>query len=125
MRVAQFDLLKTVNGSPAMSTNLASNCTSPAIFLGHIIDYSVQCVFTGSPVGSFYLQVSNDFGIGQNDWANAIHWTNVPSSSIAVSAAGDFVINVQNSGYNWARLVYTATSGSGTITFCQANVKGV
>jgi hypothetical protein len=112
------------------STNLASSVTSEPIFLGHIPDYSIQIFFTGTHGGNFKLQVSNDKGNPQaalevNVDYEITHWTDVADSAFTVAAAGDVFWDVQNSGARWVRVVWTQTSGSGTITSAKANGKGV
>ncbi len=109
-------------------TDMTSNITCDPIWLGHIAYYSIQLVFTGTPDGSFKLQVSND--IGSNDLsiasATVTNWTDLAGSSTVVSASGDLMFNANNAGYRWVRLVWTnSASGSpSTITSARFNVKG-
>lgn len=123
MRIANEDLLNGVLPDLVGSFNLRP------VWLGHICNYSLQLVFTGSPVGTFKLQASNDHGMpdgGQTPQAlNVSNWTDVTGSSQAVSAAGNIMWNVENAGYTFVRVVYTVTSGTGTLTSARANVKGV
>lgn len=123
MRIGNDDL--NIDG-----TAMASSITSDPIFLGHIVNYSVQIFFSGAPVGSFKLQLSNDKGYeASSDEDNRdhgiTHWTDITSSNQAILAAGDHSYNVVNAGYRWVRLVWTPTSGSGTINSAHFNVKGV
>ena len=111
-------------------TDLSTNQTSYDLFLSNIFNYSIQLVFTGSPVGTFKLQCSNDQGnpvtptqTEQN--SGVVHWTDVASSSTSVSGAGNILFDVQNTGYRWVRVVYTASSGSGTLTVARFNLKGI
>lgn len=100
------------------------------IWLGHIANFAIQLVFSGAPNGTFSLQVSNDPGstpYNQNpkSYQNVVNWTDFDGSAQAIVEAGDHTWAVQNAGYNWVRVVWTATSGSGTLTDARAYVKGV
>ena len=125
MRISNEDLL-----SESGSVALAGNASLRPIWLGHIAQYAIQLFFTGSPVGSFKLQCSNDAG-HPNAQAKAeqsqdvVNWTDIAGSAAAVSAAGDVTWNAENVGYTWVRVVWTVTSGSGSITSARANMKGV
>lgn len=107
------------------STDMASGIESDPIWLAHIEHYSIQVVFTGSPNGSFSVQASNDKGSSTNktEFAEITNWTEVSSEN--VTTAGSRMLNLENVGYRWARLVWTPSSGSGTVTSARFNVKGV
>jgi hypothetical protein len=118
------------NDSLNIGTNLAVNQTSDPIYLGHIANYSIQLVFTGTPGGNFKLQCSNDMGnpsaSKESDRDFQIeNWTDVADSAQTISAAGNHTWDVQNAGYRWVRVVWTQTSGSGTLTSARFNVKGI
>jgi hypothetical protein len=109
------------------STDMSANITSNAIWLGHIANFAIQLTFTGSPTGTFKLQASNDEGANDLKLADAsiTNWTDVDGSDQAITEAGNHMWNVQNCGYRWVRVVYTFTSGTGSITVARMNVKGV
>lgn len=112
------------------STDMSGSITGTAIYLGHICNYSIQLVFTGSPSGTFKLQCSNDAGnpngaVPPSLSSGVTNWTDIAGSSQVISAAGDITYQVENAGYAWVRVVYTFTSGTGTITSARVNVKGV
>jgi hypothetical protein len=67
--------------------------------------YSIHAIFTGSPMGTVYLAVSNN----NEDWAV------LADSAQAVSAAGDVFYNVSKANYSYVRFHYSATSGSGSL----------
>lgn len=112
------------------STDLSANRTSEPVWLGHIANYSIQLVFTGTPGGNFKLQCSNDEGNPaaakevDRDW-EVVNWTDVADSAFTVSAAGDVTWDVQNAGYRWVRVVWTQTSSTGTLTSARFNCKGI
>lgn len=125
MRVKNENLLD-ISGP----VDLASNANLPAVWLGHIANYSIQLVFTGTPNGNFTLQASNDQGSINSAGAaqqvtNIENWTTVADSAIVVSAAGDAMWTVENAGYNWVRVVWTAVGGSGSLTSARCYVKGI
>ena len=128
MRVNNDDLMM-VDGSAAPS-DMSTDIEFKPQWLGHIANYSIQIFFSGAPVGSFKLQISNDIGTpnAQGDakkYATVTHWTDVADSVLSVTASGDVAWEVQNTGAEWVRVVWLASSGSGTITSARCKVKGV
>jgi len=112
------------------STSLSGDLESEPIYLGHIVDYAIQIVFTGTPDGSFKLQVSNDEGSvnssGRTMQGSGVeNWSDVASSGFTVSAAGDVFWDVQNAGHRWVRVIWTVSSSTGTIQSAKVNGKGV
>lgn len=77
------------------------------------IAYALVANFpTGSsPTGTFILQLSNDQAV-------IVDYT---GSDHAITATGNWAWNVGNVGYQYVRLKYTRTSGSGTLsaTICK------
>lgn len=125
MRVKNEDLL-----DESGPVDLTSSTELKPVWLGHIANYAIQLVFDGAPVGSFKLQASNDLGNSTSASASMqdsgiTNWTDIADSAAAISAAGDVMWQVENAGYNWVRVVWTVTSGSGNITSARAYVKGV
>lgn len=86
--------------------DMSGNLSSTPVELTFLIDYAIQAVYTGSPVGALTLEASVD---GTN-------YTTVTDSSSAVSSASNTMWNVQNAGYKWVRVNYTRTSGTGSLT---------
>lgn len=124
MRINNENLL---DESGPLDLSIAQNLS--AVWLGHIAHYSIQLVYTGSPAGTFKLQASNDPGqINSTNSANQApinNWTDIADSAVTVSGSGNNMWTVQNSGYNWVRVVWTASGGNGSLTIARANVKGV
>jgi hypothetical protein len=73
---------------------------------------AIHAVWTGAPVGTIIVQASADL---TSTAASVVNWTTVSGSTVAVSGAGDVMINFSNVGYKWMRLQYTKTSGTGTL----------
>lgn len=86
--------------------SMGASFQSIAQALEHYTIYSVQAVYTGSPVGTITLAASN----------NGTDWDTIAGSSQAISAAGSTMFNVTGAGYLYVRLEYAFTSGSGTVT---------
>jgi hypothetical protein len=84
-----------------------------------IVAISGQAVLTGSPVGNLKFQASNDVLQGNQVPTN---WTDIPGTTVAVSAAGSFLLPKIDICYNRVRLVYVPTSGTGTVS---ANIKAL
>lgn len=120
MRIANDAL--TLSG-----TDMRDDITSSAVWLGHICNFSIQLVFTGTPNGTLKLQCSNDSGGPDVSNPSLTNWTDITGSSQAITASGNHTWNVQNCGYKWVRLYWTdATSGNpSTLTVARMNVKGV
>jgi hypothetical protein len=122
MRVNNEDLL---NGNPV---SLGTSANLKAIWLGHIANYAIQLVFTGTPNGTFKLQASNDevdprMPIAQIE-AGLVNWTDIADSGQLITAAGNHTWTVENAGYAWVRVVWTQISGTGTLTSARSYCKG-
>lgn len=113
--------------------DMSSDLESIGIDLNQIVACSIQAVFTGSPVGILKLQVSNEIlppaasnsnPISSNPAANVVNWTDVTASMVAVASDGNFVWDLPQMGFKWIRLVYTHTSGSGSLS-ASFSAKGV
>lgn len=103
-----------------IATAMASTINGPDINVNLYQDFSFYAKWTGTPTGSFKLQGSNDVGDSVTDWED------IPGSTLAVAgAAGTQMWNYTRSQFRWVRIVYTATSGSGTLSKCIFNAKGV
>lgn len=100
---------------------MTANATSLHIFVGQLDRCSVDVDYTGSPVGTLKIQGANN-----KDGT----WKDIPTSqadgsvstTISISAAGGTIFNVAEIAFRYLRVVYTFTSGTGTIS---AVVNGV
>ncbi len=130
----QFNVIKT---GLAIGTVLNANiASSPAIPLQSVIAYAIQIFFTGTPTGTFSLNVSSDpvaQATATGNYTGSItaptHWSPLSNSSFTVAAAGSVMWNYEAiPGYNWVQIVYTdGSSGASTatITSVQVSCKGV
>lgn len=109
--------MKTYNIQIATAVPMNANFASPALQLKNMYGYAIQAKWTGTPTGTFKLQASCDpLEINtMTEFVTPTHWTDIATSSYAVTAAGDYMWNVFDVMYNFVRLVYTDGSG-GTST---------
>lgn len=99
--------------------DMSSSINSIGINVRQFALCSIQAVWTGSPVGNFTVQTSNDIvpiSAGSDPASNVVNWTTYTgSSSAAGGSAGDLMYVLDFSPYAWIRLAYTSTSGTGTL----------
>lgn len=106
--------------SNRIATDMSVTINGPALILEQSQDFSIQVKWTGTPTGTLKLQCSNDVESTVTDWED------IPGSSVAIAgAAGQQVYNYVRAPFRWVRLVWTASSGSGTFTKAIFNSKGV
>lgn len=105
---------------------MAGNITSSPTLVPTVSQIAYQFSWSGtSPVGAISLQGSNDYKLDATGAvANAGTWTTLtfndagtPVQSIAVTGnTGNGVIDIASTGLYALRVVYTFTSGTGTLT---------
>jgi hypothetical protein len=110
-----------VTWSGVASVSMGATATSDAIRIENIGAYALQMVWSGggAPNGTFKLQGSNDLGpqppTSTSTVQSVANWTDLANSSQTISADGDHMWNVSQAGYRWVRVVYTRSSGTGTM----------
>lgn len=102
MRATSVILLRA--GIP--SGSMAGALTFGPQNLAQIYGYSIQAVYAGSPAGELKLQASND----------GINYCDIPGTNYTVTGSGSFLWNVSNSNYLYIQMVWTPTSGTGTLS---------
>lgn len=118
--------MRVLNEVILTAGDASGNLTSDHGLLAHVIGYSIQIVVTGSATGTVKLQGSSDpvpdsqFNVKSFPVQN---WTDIANSDQNITGAGSVMYNVDDSFYNWVRVVYTSTSGTGTMTI-RFNSKG-
>lgn len=110
-------------------TNMQNTILGSAIFAQNVDIVSVQMVQTGTPNGTWKIQVSNDKGADEGGGipsAVITNWTDYPSATAAVSSAGSSVIKFSDFEFRWFRLVWTNTSSGNpsTATVARYSLKG-
>lgn len=102
---------------------------SDPIWLGHICNWAIQLVWvksSGTLDGDYKIQVSNAAlaaapSSGKVVPLNVV-WTDLDSATGSVTDGdGNDLINFENAGYQWARIVYINTTGVGVL---QARING-
>jgi hypothetical protein len=132
---------RTGYGPPVPYANLSISAAATAygrpVNLNGVWTYNVQVVLAGAttPVATLKLQGSNDSledpngnvirsGVEGIPLASTMVWTDVAGSSVAVAANGNWVWNASDVGYEWVRVVYTYSSGSGGTLTGRIKCKG-
>lgn len=82
------------------------------------VSWQLKWAATGTPVGAIDIQASNNFdrGKGTGDWITVPRslisgWADVQATGVS----GEHLIQVEDWPATWLRLIYTRTSGSGTL----------
>ena len=96
-----------------------ASLTSRAMRTAVLDNYSFQGVWSGSsPIGTLDIQVSNDHQENGGVVVNTGTWTSIYAGATvpAVSGSpGNLFLNVAAISAAWVRVVYTKTSGTGTL----------
>ena len=117
--------MRANNSYIVSSAAMTANINSAPTLLDQVFTASIQATWTGTPVGIFNIQVSNDKGLDPAGGGTPItNWSDLAASSVAAGgAAGNFAWNLNDIGYRWARLHYEFSSSTGTLSVRQ-NTKG-
>ena len=109
------------------AVSMATSITGPATVIQRLPGISYDIVWTGTPTGTFQVQVSNTVVLGPNGTViQAGNWTTIPSASfsgtypVPSGSAGSGFIDVVGTEAYAVRLTYTASSGLGTLTVVAA-----
>lgn len=109
------------------AVDVSTSVNGPAYWLKLVYGFAIQAEFSGAPVGTVSLQGSCDAGDNTPEdpetGSGVVNWTTIKDSPQSVSGAGPVLWNYNGVFYKWVRLVYTATSGTGTVTVTM-NTKG-
>lgn len=118
MKIGNFAVFGA-NGADA-----SVNQTSAAFVIPYVLGFAFQAYITGSAAGTVALQASCDPGLTDQQ-AAPTNWTTIANSSLSISSAANVLENYgqAESNFNWIRVVYTASSGTGTIQG-RINTKG-
>lgn len=93
--------------------------TSSAVEIINLDNVFLQLHFTGTPTGTFSVQVSSDHDQDPN--GNVIvagNWISLvlSPSPVAAGASGDIGIDLNQLGASYLRVVYTNASGTGVLS---------
>jgi len=118
-RKSNLKRFKTITTGDMSQATLTSAVTAIE-FLDNI---GYQINFTGSPVGTFSVQISADYDQDQNgNVINAGQWITVPVQQngtsytlIPTSLGSPMFLDLNQLSAPFIRLIYTKTSGTGTV----------
>ncbi len=117
---------------PTMSSVAVSSTTTYYSAISSILyqdTVGIELSWTGSPVGTFSVQVSNSYKpqLAQSEGSGAPNngiWTLVPlvnpvtsvvSTTLSTSIGSPIFLNLNQLGAAWIQIVYINSSGTGTI----------
>lgn len=109
------------------AASMATSITGPSTIIQRLPGISYDIVWTGTPTGTFSVQVSNTVVLGPNGSILVEgSWSTLPASSFsgtypvpAGSSCNGFLDVVGTEAYA-VRITYTAVSGTGTLTVVAA-----
>lgn len=106
------------------AVSMAASINGPATVIQRLPGISYDISWTGSPVGTFSVQVSNSYSENADgSVGNAGNWYTLPTTyflfpiPVPSGSPGNGFIDLTTVTNAYAiRLVYTATSGTGSLT---------
>lgn len=96
------------------SGDMTTTLISPPTNIQNVDNVSIELDFTGTPTGTFFVEVSNTYDPRTNPTPTWIILALSPSP-VASGAAGVIGIDYNQSGFQWIRVRYVPTSGTGTL----------
>ncbi len=105
------------------AVTMATNITGPATIIQMLPGISYDLSWTGNPVGTFEVQVSNTYRQNADGTvANTGNWTTIPAASFTgtyptpAGSASNGMLDIVGTECYAVRLHYTASSGTGALT---------
>lgn len=111
--------MKTIS-SRQDTTSMNASFNGAALDVSHLEGFAIEAKWTESSAtlaGTLKVQVSNTAflnNVYQQEDPNAV-WSDIAGSSVAVSGSGTQMWNVSSAYYKACRVVWTRTSGQGSI----------
>ena len=133
--IANYNLVIKDSADPSTSTaaaNLDGDRYSEIIPLERSFMGEVHIHFAAGPAGNMIFQVSNDFGVGDDEGVARINSENlitnwVTQSTVAIGGTDDMCrITMSDIGARWGRLYWAHSGGTtgGAISSARVNLKG-
>jgi len=101
------------------TTSMADDVKGIPVDISHLKQVAIHLVWTGSPVGTWRLQVSND-AVPAGVSKSAIDYddfTWIDADTVAGGGAGGSkLFTLENTAAKWVTLFWDDTSGTGTVT---------
>lgn len=109
------------------AASMATSITSAPTYINQLPGISYDLVWTGTPTGTFAVQVSNTYAQSPSGAVLAAgNWSTIPPSNFAGTypvpsgSPGNGFLDVVGTEGAWVRLVYTASGGAGSLTVVPA-----
>ncbi len=110
------------------SASMATSITGAVTSIQYLDDVGVQFSWSGSPVGTFSVEISADYArdingnvTNQGNWVPIVfsYWNGsilVTGTSVPTSVGSPVYFDLALLSAPWIRPVYTSASGTGTLT---------
>lgn len=117
-------LIRPLFNKPIINSgDMSGSITGPATIIQRLPGISYDISWTGTPTGSFAVQVSNTYAQDpEGNTLNAGTWTSLPTSAFIGTypapsgSSGTGFLDVIGTEAYAVRLIYTRVSGSGNLT---------
>jgi hypothetical protein len=110
------------------AASMATQIISPPTNINMQPGISYDLAWTGSPTGTFAVQVSNTYRQSAGGTViNAGNWNTLPTSSftgtypVPAGSAGNGFLDVVGTEAAWVRIVYNPSGGTGNLTVVPAS----
>lgn len=94
---------------------MTGNITSNAVNIQFLDNVGIQLNFTGTPTGTFAIQVSADFLQFNGNVQNAGNWITLPITAVAAGVANQIYLDINQLSAPYIRVAYTFGSSAGTL----------
>jgi hypothetical protein len=131
--ITNYEIVMKDGADPSTSTaaaNLNADRYSEVMPVARAFMGDIQCHWVAGPVGIMKLQVSNDFGVGDDEGVSRVNDSNLVSNWVTISTStigatdADTRFAMADIGYRWVRLFWDSTSGTGNTSSFRASFKG-
>jgi|WetSurMetagenome_2_1015567.scaffolds.fasta_scaffold804487_1 hypothetical protein len=107
------------------SSSLGASMTSGALRIRDAVGLAIYLKWTGAGTdGTFKIQVSNDPQDTLSNFDTPSNWIDLPGSNWVASGAGDNMWSIKDTFFSFVRVVFTRSSGTGTIVNASITTKG-
>ena len=131
--IANFEVVMLDGRNPSTSTaaaNLNADRYSEVLPIERAFMGAVQLKFVAGAAGTLHFQVSQDFGVGDDEGLTRINsehlvtnWVTVSTQAVGATDTGA-VIQLSDIGSRWGRVKFSHSTGTGVISSFRANFKG-
>ena len=131
--IANYDLTFKDNINPSTgtaTTAMSASAWSEIIPLERSFMGEIHMHFAAGPAGNMIFQVSNDFGVGDDEGVDRINSNNIITNWVThtTTAVGStdttYRIALSDIGARWGRVFWDSTSGTGAVSSARVNLKG-